>query len=52
MTVKKYRVTGPFEVAGKPAGEIVELDDDVIDIPSLIDGGHIERLPGKSKEDK
>lgn len=44
MATEKYRVIGPFEVAGKSTGEIVELDPEEVHIPSLIEGGHIEAL--------
>lgn len=40
----EYRVVGPFEVDGKSKGEVVDLDPEVINIPALIEGGHIEPL--------
>lgn len=44
LKLTEYKVVGPFEIDGKPAGEVVDLDAEVINIPALIDGGHVEPL--------
>lgn len=42
--MSEYKVIGPFEIAGKPTGETVELDSNEVNIQALIDGGHIEEV--------
>ncbi|GIH27615.1 hypothetical protein Aph01nite_59250 [Acrocarpospora phusangensis] len=44
MTKTAYKVVGPHPVAGICAGETVQLDDQAVNIPALIAGGHIEIL--------
>lgn len=56
MAKKRYRVVGESIVAGHEPGE--EFSDDLeeagINVPALIEGGHLQELsakPDKSKEE-
>lgn len=37
-----FEVTGPARVAGARKGETAELDPAVVNIPALIEGGHVK----------
>lgn len=41
LKLTEYKVIGPFEIDGKATGEVVDLDPSVVNIPALIDGGHV-----------
>lgn len=45
----QYRVVGPLEVDGKPRGELVDLDETVVNVQALIDGGHVEPVTARGK---
>ncbi len=42
--MEQFRVIGPFEIAGKKRGEMVELDPAETNIQVLLDCGHVERI--------
>ncbi|SET43435.1 hypothetical protein [Nonomuraea wenchangensis] len=42
MTKRAYRVSGPRPVAGVGTGGTVHLDPEAVNIPALIEAGHIE----------
>lgn len=37
-----YRVIGDRLISGVPRGEVVRLDPDQVNIPALIEAGHVE----------
>lgn len=39
---ERYRVAGPFEVAGVAPGGVVELDPAAVNITALADAGHLQ----------
>ncbi len=44
-----YNVIGEYAVGGVAPGGTVELDPDAVNIPALIEGGHVEPAkPAKS----
>lgn len=42
MTKRSYKVVGSLLVAGVGTGELVQLDDETVNIPALIEAGHVE----------
>ncbi len=50
MAAHRYEVIGPFEIAGAANGETVTLDDDELNIPALVEAGHIRPLSKAAKE--
>lgn len=49
MATHRAKVIGRSEVCGVAPGGTVVLDDEVINIPALIDGAFIEMLPEPTK---
>ncbi|MGI5493881.1 hypothetical protein [Microtetraspora malaysiensis] len=47
----KYRVIGDCRVAGVEPGGVVELDAAAVNIPALIEGGHIAPIPAEHAEE-
>lgn len=43
----KFKVVGILEVADKRQGEVVELDPEKVNIPALIEAGHVEPVNEK-----
>lgn len=43
----KYKVIGLLEIADKTKGQVVELDPEKVNIPALLEAGHIEPLEEK-----
>lgn len=50
MANHRYEVIGPFEIAGAAPGETVNIDDDELNVPALIEAGHIKPLSKAAKE--
>jgi hypothetical protein len=46
---KQYRVTGPRRVSGVSRGSVVTLDDKQVNVPALIEAGHVELMKTKTK---
>lgn len=57
MAIRKLLVIGSLEVGGKGAGQVVHLDDEIINVTALIDGKLVEnyveppKQPDKKKGD-
>lgn len=45
----RYKVIGPRRIAGVALGGEVELDPDLVNIPALLVGGHVEPVKPKMK---
>jgi len=50
MAIHKAKVIGPREIGGVQPGRTVTLDDELVNVAALIDGGHIELLPPEPKK--
>lgn len=50
MVMIRCKVIGPNEVAGAQPGEEVMIDDDLINVAALEDGGHVEILGADDPE--
>lgn len=53
MATIEVMVIGPFEVNDTAPGEVTELDDEVLNVPALVESGHVdiqEMEPGQAEE--
>ncbi len=55
MAMRKLLVIGTLPVGGKGAGQVVELDDEIINVSALLQGllveEYVEPKPDKKKGD-
>lgn len=49
MANHRYEVIGPFDIAGAKPGETVMIDDDELNVPALIEAGHVKPLSKAAK---
>lgn len=47
MVMIRCKVIGENEVAGATPGHEVEINDELVNIPALVEGGHVEVLPAE-----
>lgn len=52
MATHKAKVTGPFEVNGAAPGETTMLDDEVLNVPALVESGSVELVVSESSLSK
>lgn len=52
MATHKAKVIGPFPVNGAVPGETTSLDDEVLNIPALVESGHVELVVSESSTTK
>lgn len=47
MALIRCKVIGENEVAGAQPGSEVSIDDEAVNIPALVEGGHVELIPAE-----